>query len=268
MRIRWHSQVIHCALLCALALCLAIPTPALAWGKAGHRVVATLAMSLLTPDARSQVTDFLGPQVTLAEISTWADEVRPSRPNTGPWHYVNIPRDATSYDPTRDCARGCVISAIEQSRRLLQDPSKDRTVREEALRWVVHFVADLHQPLHVVGEDRGGNDILVQFIGRQTNRHRLWVGDLIDHVYPTATALYTPVQAVLPTGARQAWADGGPEDWAMETHRVALEAVYLFPASRLIDDHYLEKSLPVIHEQLAKAAVRLAALLNRAMGMD
>ena len=63
---------------------------------------------------------------------------------------------------------------------LLQDPSKDRTVREEALRWVVHFVADLHQPLHVVGEDRGGNDVLVRFPGRHTNLHRLWDGDLID----------------------------------------------------------------------------------------
>jgi len=256
------------ALPLVLVFLVGVPVDALAWGKAGHRVVATLAMSLLTPEARSQVAHLLGPGVTLAEIATWADEVRSNRPNTAPWHYVNIPRDATSYDPARDCARGCVISAIEQSRRLLQDPSKDRTVREEALRWVVHFVADLHQPLHVVGEDRGGNDILVQFIGRQTNLHRLWDGDLIDHVYPNATALYKPVQAVLQTGARQAWADGGPEDWAMETHRVALEAVYLFPASRLIDDHYLEKSLPVIHEQLAKAAVRLAALLNRAMGMD
>jgi hypothetical protein len=259
-------RLIRWAAPCALVLFLALPSPALAWGKAGHRVVATLAMSLLTPNARSQVADLLGPHVTLAEVATWADEIRSNRPNTGPWHYVNLPRDATAYDATRDCARGCVISAIEQSLRLLHDTSKDRAVREEALRWVVHFVADLHQPLHVVGEERGGNDVRVQFLGRQTNLHRLWDGDLIDHVYPNAVALYKLVQAVLQTVQWQAWANGGPEDWALETHRVAQEAVYLFPDSRVIDDRYLEKALPVIHEQLAKAAVRLAGVLNRALG--
>ena len=252
--------------LIVLTLVLAFPLPALAWGKAGHRVVANLATSLLTPEARSQVTDLLGPNVTLAAIATWADEVRSSRPNTGPWHYVNLPRDATSYDPVRDCARGCVVSAIERSRRLLQDPSKERTVREEALRWVVHFVADLHQPLHVVADDRGGNDVLLRFMGRQTNLHRLWDGDLIDHTYPNAAALYKPVQAVLQTATWQVWAEGQPEDWGLETHRVAQEAVYLFPDSRVIDERCVEKALPVIHEQLAKAAVRLAGVLNRMVG--
>jgi hypothetical protein len=163
----------------------------------------------------------------------------------------------------RDCARSCVVSAIDQSLRLLQDTSKDRAVREEALRWVVHFVADLHQPLHGIGEDRGGNDVLVQFKGRQTNLHRLWDGDL-DHAYPSATAFFMPVQAVLQTVQWAAWERGGPADWAMETLRVAFEAVYLFPASREIDDRYLEKALPVIHEQLTKAAVRL--VLNRGLG--
>jgi hypothetical protein len=161
-----------------------------------------------------------------------------------------------------------VVSAIEQSLRLLHDTSKDRAVREEALRWVVHFVADLHQPLHVVGADRGGNDVLVQFMGRQTNLHRLWDGDLIDHAYPNAVALYKPVQAVLQTVNWQAWAEGRPADWALETHREAREAVYLFPDSRVLDDRYLEKALPVIHEQLAKAAVRLAGVLNRALGQN
>jgi hypothetical protein len=70
--------------------------------------------------------------------------------------------------------RGCVVSAIDQSLRLLKNMSKDRAVRDEALRWAVHFVADLHQPLHVVGEDRGGNDVRLVFRGRQTNLHRLW----------------------------------------------------------------------------------------------
>ena len=103
-------------------------------------------------------------------------------------------------------------------------------------------------------------------MGRQTNLHRLWDGDLIDRAYPNAVALYKSVHAILQTTTWRSWADGRPEDWAMETHRVALEAVYLFPDNRVIDDRYLEKALPVIHEQLAKAAVRLAGALNRALG--
>ena len=251
-----------------LVLLTASAPPAFAWGKAGHRVVATLATSLLTPEAQNQVADLLGPGVTLADIATWADDVRPSRPNTGPWHYVNIPRGASGYNAQRDCAHGCVVSAIEQSLRMLQDTSKSRAVREEALRWVVHFVADLHQPLHVIADDRGGNDVLVQFLGRQTNLHRLWDGDLIDHTYPNPTALQEQVQVLLQTVPWQVWASGHPEDWAMETHRVAQEAVYLFPDSRMIDERYLEKALPVIHEQLAKAAVRLAWVLNQALGQN
>ena len=86
------------ALSLALAfLLLATPLPALAWGKAGHRVVATLATSFLTLEAQRKVADLLGPGVSLAQISTWADEVRTTRPNTGPWHYVNIPRGANEY---------------------------------------------------------------------------------------------------------------------------------------------------------------------------
>ena len=109
-----------------------VPVAALAWGKAGHRVVAILATNLLTPEAHNQVVDLLGPGVILADIATWADEVRPSRPNTSPWHYVNIPRDATEYRAARDCARGCVVSAIERSLRVLQNLSEGRAVRDDA----------------------------------------------------------------------------------------------------------------------------------------
>jgi len=171
------------SIILPLAVLLAAPIPGLAWGKAGHRVVATTATTFLTAQAQSQVADLLDPGTTLADISTWADDIRPGRPNTGPWHYVNIPRGASGYNAHRDCSRGCVVSAIEQSFRLLQDPSKGRAVRQEALKWLVDFVADLHQPLHAIADDRGGNDVIVRFNGRQTNLHRLWDGDMIDRAY-------------------------------------------------------------------------------------
>lgn len=195
-----------------LSLTLTIPLSAAAWGTKGLQVVASLATNLLTPEAQSQVADLLGPGVTLADISIWGDEVRSSRRNTGPWHYVNIPRGASGYNAQRDCSRGCVVSAIEQSLRLLRDPAKGRAIRQEALKRVVHLVADLNQPLHAIADDRGGNDVLVQFTGRQTNLHGLWDGDLIDRAYPDASALQGQVLAVLQAGDWRGWQEGRPQD--------------------------------------------------------
>ncbi len=269
MRLQWPSQTTcrfrAIALTGLTCLLLAAPTPALAWGKAGHRVVATLATTLLTIEAQAQVAALLDPGATLVDISTWADDIRPSRLNTGPWHYVNIPRGASGYNARRDCRHGCVVSAIERSLRLLQDTSKDRAVRQEALKWVVHLVADIHQPLHAIADDRGGNDVIVQFNGRKANLHRLWDVDLIERAYPSQEMLQVQVLATLQTANWRAWQAGRPQDWAEETHRVAIEAVYLFPASGEIDERYAEKSLPVMQEQLAKAAARLAEVLNRAL---
>ncbi len=164
------------------------------------RVEATLTTTLFTAEARPQVAALLDPGTTLADISTWADDIHHSRPNTGPWHYVNIPRGAAGYNAQRDCRHGCVVSAIEQSLRLLQDRSKDRSVPQEALKWLVHLVADVHQPLHAIADNRGGNDAIVRFNGRQTNLHRLWDGDMIDWAYPDQASLQDHVLATLHTG--------------------------------------------------------------------
>ena len=110
--------------------------------------------------------------------------------------------------------------------------------------------------------------MIVQFNGRQTNLHRLWDVDLIERAYPSQTVLQEQVMATLQTANWRAWQAGRPQDWAEETHRVAVEAVYLFPSSRVIDERYVEKALPVIQEQLAKAAVRLAGVLNRTLGQN
>ena len=179
---------------------------------------------------------------------------------------MTIPRGAAGYNAQRDCSHGCAVSAIEQSLRLIQDPSKGRAVRQEALTWVVHFVADLHQPLHAVADDRGGNDVFVQFNGRQTNLHRLWDGDIIDQAYPEPRALQDQVLTTLQTANWYAWQAGRPQDWAEETHRVAIEVVYFFPPGRDIDERCIEEALPIIPAQQAKAAVRLAGVLNRMLG--
>jgi hypothetical protein len=206
-----------------LALILTAPLSASAWGTKGHRVVASIGEDRLTPEARREVTNLLDPGTTLADISTWADEVRSGRPNSGPWHYVNIPRGASGYNAQRDCGRGCVVSAIEQSLRLLQDPTKGKAIRQEALKWVVHLVADLHQPLHAITDDRGGNDVPVRFFGLPSNLHRVWDSEIIDRTYADPGALRVQVLAAVNCTDRRRWEAGGPEEWAEEAHRAAID---------------------------------------------
>jgi hypothetical protein len=251
----------------ALALSLLLPSLGTPWGATGHRTVALVAESLLTPQAQTQVADLLGPTTTLADVADWADEMRPARPHTGPWHYVNIPRAAEHYDAARDCLRGCVISALHQFLSVLADARQDRSARQEALRWVVHLVADVHQPLHAVDDhDRGGNDVAVRFFGVPSNLHRVWDSDIIDRTYADPGTLRTQVLAAVTSADRRRWEAGGPEQWAEESHRAAVEVAYALPPNGDLGDPYVARALPVITDRLAKAAVRLAGVLNTALG--
>ena len=171
---------------------LSQPTPALAWGAQGHQVVAKLAQAQLSAPARREVDRLLAlePGETLASISTWADEHR--NPTTAGWHYVNFPRDTCTYDRDRDCPDGqCVVGAIEKQVAVLRSNAPDER-RLAALKYLVHLVADVHQPLHGgYRDDKGGNTYQVQAFGRGSNLHALWDSGLIkslDEDVDTLTA--------------------------------------------------------------------------------
>ena len=151
------------------------------WWDLGHRIVASLAESRLTPHTREAVRDILDGQ-SLADASVWADNIRQYRHDADKLHYVNIPLADTRYVPERHCPGGqCIIAAIEQERHLLADPAASREERAEALRFLIHFMGDLHQPLHVGDNgDRGGNQRAVTFLGHATDLHKVWDGELID----------------------------------------------------------------------------------------
>jgi len=149
----------HRVVLVVAALAL-IPSDGLAWGRDGHQVIANLAQSRLSPQARKGVAALLH-GATLASVSTYADNYRNNHPETARWHFVNIPLTADHYDPARDCALSpqgdCIIAAIDRFSAILADASRPDDERAEALKFLVHFVADLHQPLHATtNNDRGG----------------------------------------------------------------------------------------------------------------
>src|ERR1700731_3171785 len=154
-----------------LLLVLGLPARALAWGSEGHRIAAEIAEQYLEPAAARQVRELLAIEnaTTLAQVSTWADEIRPQRRDTARRHFVDIPvhpppGTPAAYDAVRDCPRGdCVVAAIERFAAVLRDRSAAPRRRLEALKFVVHFVADVHQPLHSADDgDRGGNMVRVE----------------------------------------------------------------------------------------------------------
>jgi hypothetical protein len=235
----------------------------------GHRAAAKLAETRLSPAALAAVKGLLEPGETLADASTWADEVRRDIPESGPWHYVNVPVTEPKY-ADRFCGEsGCVVRKIDDFRKTLADKTASRAERRKALRFLVHLVQDLHQPVHVGDRhDRGGNDLQVQFFGKGSNLHRVWDSGLIEQAYPDESALLRDLAALASAGGSAAWAGGSVVDWADES-LAAARGAYRDPATgrelrrgAKLDLPYQNANLPVVRHRLARAGVRLAAVLN------
>lgn len=243
------------------------PDAGLRWGRIGHRAIAMAATERLTPEVRQVVARLLG-GATLADASTWADSIRRDRPETSTWHYVNIPVIDSVFRPERHCAKGCVLTAYQRQLAILEDRDRSDAERGEALRWVVHLLEDLHQPLHVGDRgDRGGNDVQLTFEGRRTNLHSLWDSGMIEALGFSDASL---AAAIADDAARHAdpgtMASGDALSWAMESHAISRTLVYhALPTSLEVDRGYLDVVRPALRLQLLRASVRLAAVLNRSL---
>ena len=165
----------------AFAVLLTLASSALAWGPQGHRVITRIALARLTPKAAAQVRALLNEGDDLVDVCTWADhEGHDVVPGSAPWHYVNVPIDAPRFDAKFCPKGGCVVSKIKHYREVLADPKAPRKERQLALLFLVHFVEDVHQPMHVGdNRDHGGNDTQVQFDREGTNLHRLWAAAVV-----------------------------------------------------------------------------------------
>ncbi len=251
------------SLLAPLVLARAPRSGEARWWDLGHRIVARLAELRLTPHTRDAVRDILGGQ-SLADASVWADNIRQYRHDADPLHYVNIPLRDTVYVPDRHCPGGrCIIAAIAHDRELLADPATSPADRAEALRFLIHFMADLHQPLHVADNgDRGGNMRPVTLLGHETNLHAVWDGELIDSSGVDQEGYFESLRRRMNSLDSRALERGTVVDWAMEGHRIAVEHAYRLPRGGRIGREYVQANRPVIDHALIAAGVRLARVLN------
>jgi hypothetical protein len=260
------------AVLAGLAL-LAAPVPAPAWGAKGHRVVALLAERDLRPEARAQVQALLAgePEPTLAGVSNWADELRdgddPRGRATAALHYLNFPRGDCMYVPARDCPDGrCLVAAINRQFLVLSDAARPVAERREALKFLVHFVGDAHQPLHAGhADDLGGNRHQLQVAGEGSNLHAVWDRVLPAHRghAPAAYASWLSAQSPLPPDPTRR-SDRPAVDWVQESCRL-VQAPGFYPKTGKLAPAYLDTQLPVAEQRLRQAGRRLADMLNFAL---
>jgi nuclease S1 len=256
-----------------------------AWGGQGHRLVGSIAAERLTPAATQQVARLLDGQ-TLADVSSWADTITSDQVQTSYWHYLNIPPEASGYDRDRDCPkqpgaaagsrndrwRDCVVDRIAYWEERLGDVKLDRADRAIALKFIVHFIGDLHQPFHALGVGRGGNDIKVRVFGEANcgtdparpnpcNLHSVWDGRLIARRGLADRAYMTELRKLIDAKGFATQSPGTPAQWAEQSLRLAKEA--LVKPDTNIDEGYYRRHITVIDERLALGGVRLAAVLNR-----
>jgi hypothetical protein len=258
-----------------------------AWGAQGHRLVGLIAAERLTPVARQNVAWLLDGQ-SLADVSVWADAIRPDQVQTGSWHYLNIPPDASGYDRDRDCPRqpgvtagsrddrwrDCAVDRISYWEERLANPKLDRADRATALKFVVHFIGDLHQPFHALGVGRGGNDVHVRVFGQSAcgndpakpspcNLHSVWDGRLIARRNLDDPAFVGVLQKLIVTKGFGSQPPGTPAQWAEQSFKLAKEA--LVAPDTNIDEAYFRRHIGVVEDRLALGGVRLAAVLNRVL---
>ncbi|HEX8784158.1 MAG TPA: S1/P1 nuclease [Steroidobacteraceae bacterium] len=266
---------------------------ALAWGPQGHRTIGAIADRLLTPAAHTAVLRILendldkfdapSGRTTLEAVSVWADELHGTPAARPSWHYDDVPI-CGSEEKARYCPDGqCNTEQLKRLIGVLGDARAPPRERDEALKWVVHLVGDIHQPLHAADNgDHGGNLVPVALEGVHTrgseNLHRAWDNDLVQLVLHSRNRQQPPrdidALAAEASNLAQQVGQGSPDSWARESNNLARNVAYHYagfacnsrPAGVVVlDAAYLDDAELVVRERLLLAGARLAALLNRAL---
>lgn len=241
---------------------LALPHRAAAWGPIGHRTIAQVAENHLTPRAKREIAKLIGP-ATLPEVAYWADEIRylPEWKKADSWHYISIDDTETLASTVRN-PNGDVVEAIERMEATLRNPKATREERTEAVKFLIHFVGDIHQPLHVGRRaDAGGNKIDVVLNGEKNNLHWTWDALMINDMGMSYTELAHQIDHVSPAEVQRLQA-AKIVDWVNECFALRPQVYGHVPADGKLSYLYSFEQGPVLRTQLLRAGIRLAGVLN------
>ena len=321
---RGKKHAAACVWLLGAALILLFsPVRAWSWGCEGHQAVAMIAEKHMNRHALERVNQLLrsvpiDPALPrwcssqgldpMSDSATWADDIRKPRPETGPWHYIDIPRDAPKSAVAESCpaSTGCITSALQHQIEVLRSNNTDSHTRADALRFIIHFVGDLHQPLHCVSNnDLGGNCVPVDFMGNppaeknpeaesySPNLHGIWDFNILQRMKGMESVAQWADSIDRRFSSQTAgWQNAGInlDDWAWESHELADSVVYsklpvaipveepdlvkacsddnhismrMLSLHERVSQQYVDAVGPTINEQIAKAGIRLAMILNQ-----
>lgn len=269
-----------------LVSALFLSTSAFAWGPTGHRAVGEIAEKYMDPKALLAARVILQGN-SLARAATWPDEIRsePARySQTYPWHYTDWPDEMHDHDETN--SSGKLMGAINEQLAVLKDAAATREQKEFSLKFIVHLIGDLHQPLHVGnGLDQGGNFCKVTYMGQMMNLHSVWDEGMINYTNLSFTEMAKFYTAGKTAAQMAAARSGTPVDWARESKDLRAQ---IYPANVVepqapmsikaycqkdvpadqipkLSYDYAYKFMPIAEERMFLAGVRLAMLLNQVL---
>ena len=269
-------------------LLCSVPQLAIAWGTLGHETVAWIAQSYVSSATAAAIKDILGLTQSdyMANVSTWADTYRYTSGGrwSAPLHFIDAndsPPSSCSVEYSRDCgSSGCSISAIVNYTSILIDDDSSDAVKHDAMRFIIHFVGDLHQPLHDEALDVGGNDINVTYDGEHTNLHHIWDTEIVEQLADGASAksFAKNLTASIKAGAYgwdvDTWLDGTTLNdtmstaltWAKEANGYVCSDVLSAGVDAVeegdLSGSYYKAHFDVARVQIARAGYRLGAWLN------
>lgn len=252
--------------ICFRLAALTVMVMLISWGFKGHQAVATIAENHLTPQAKAAVKDLLGTQ-SLSDVATWADEVRnePAFKSTAGWHFVDLPLGLSFEEFSRQVkAQGedNVYGAMQKARSVLTHPKASKAQKIEALKFLVHFVGDAHQPMHVSRkEDKGGNTIQVRFDNQGTNLHSLWDSKLLDHQGLSVVEMSRQFDQASLTEIKQ-WQADQPMQWLWESYQITTKLYAEVEKNNNIDEDYYKTHIAIIEKRIDQGGIRLAGVLN------
>lgn len=251
-------------LIFGAALSTLVASPVWAWGQTGHRVTGAIAQQYLSPLSQAALMDLL-PSRSLAKASTHADEMRsdPSefwRKTASPWHYVSVP-EGKHYHEVGAPEEGDAVTALAAFTETLKSNSASFEEKQLALRFIVHIIGDLHQPLHAGnGTDRGGNDVKVRFFWQDSNLHRVWDSQMLDNRQLSYTEWTDWLTQSITAEDIRAWDSTDPLVWIAESTEIR-DTIYPEDANTMSYD-YLYDHLPTAEKRLKMAGIRIALYLN------
>ncbi|MAN58220.1 MAG: S1/P1 Nuclease [Flavobacteriaceae bacterium] len=232
------------------------------WGRTGHRATAEIAEQYLSKKARKAIKELLDGQ-GLAIVSTYADDIKSDSAykKYGPWHYVNFPFGQTYIEHPKN-EEGDIIVAIQESIATLQNKAASKQEKAFSLKLLVHFMGDLHQPLHIgLADDKGGNDFQVRWFGDGTNLHTVWDSKMITEYEMSYSELATTAPT-LSERELEKIKKGNVIDWMYESRTLCEDIYANTEVGEKLWYPYMYQYMDTVRAQLQKGGIRLAVLLN------